>query len=324
MSKLIIRNHDDAWRAFDWLCGESADIHGIAFENCVMTVDASEPIEGLRKHKGFIALQMAIRRQFCWLKHGSRHLRRLSPSDVAATEIDVVYHPNGRHIRYDLTRPLNALAGVVEQWDEYGPPWRSRTRDLFAVNLRQLGGKVESWPHAARDVGLAFNAGLTRKDKRRLGQLGIVMAALVWIAPAVLHEGLTFVSQRLDASAARQDKLAMSPKTAVVTKDGRDVKVTPAQLAKIETDIGAQRRQALSLISDNIETPLQRFIVAEAETAWPAVLEMAPPSAGTLTVNDVPLRSTVAKAGAKAMRKASKQNHDADRGWVTSVVPNDA
>ncbi len=319
MSRLTIRNYHDAWRAFDLLCGEGGRHVRIWFENCVTTVDSSEPIDGIRKAKGFIALQVAIRRQFCWLKHGSRYLGRLSPADRAATEIDVEYHPNGRHIRYDLTRALNALAGAVEQWDEYGPPWLSRTGDLFTANLQRLGAKVETWPQAARDVGVAYIGSLTPKDRRGIGRLAVVMCALVVIVPEIVPEGLSFIAKRWDAVAAHQERMVLAEPTTVVTTDGRHAKLSAAEMAKIDRDLDAENMRVGSIISDNIETPLLSFVVAEAEMARPALLDMAP-SWGTITINGLPLQAATAKAGAKAMRKAAKQKRDVGTGWITTTT----
>jgi hypothetical protein len=321
MSRLTIRNYGDAWRAFDLLCNDATQNVGIWFDNCLVTVDASAPIEGMRKARGFMALQVAIRRQFCWLKHGSRNIGRLSPADRAATEIGVEYHPNGRHIRYDLTRALNALASTVEQWDEYGPPWLDRTDNLFAVTVDKLASKVETFPHAARDVGVAFVASLTQKNRKALGRLAIIMGALALMAPTVIPESLKFASQRMDAASARQERMAIAERTTVVRSDGREAKLSDAQVAELEHGIDAEKMRVGALISDNIETPLLSFVVAEAEIARPSLLEMAPASWGTITINGVELRSEAAKAGAKAMRKATKQKREAGAGWVTKTIP---
>jgi hypothetical protein len=58
--------------------------------------------------------------------------------------------------------------------------------------------------------------------------------------------------------------------------------------------IAAERARTRILISDNIEMPLLKFVVAEAEGAMPALLGMAP-ERGTITINGTQVSEDAAK-----------------------------
>ena len=80
-----------------------------------------------------------------------------------------------------------------------------------------------------------------------------------------------------------------------------------------------ERRRVRMLISDNIEQPLLRFIVADAEAARPALLAMAPES-GMIAINGERMTAEEARAGAKLMRKSAKAKRD-NGAWRTEIIP---
>jgi hypothetical protein len=106
----------------------------------------------------------------------------------------------------------------------------------------------------------------------------------------------------MDAYAARQERLAMKEKTTVVTYMGKETKLKSTDLAKIEEGIAVERARTRMLISDNIEMPLLKFVVAEAEGATPALLSMAPEH-GTITINGTPVSAETAKGGCQGDAK---------------------
>jgi hypothetical protein len=148
--------------------------------------------------------------------------------------------------------------------------------------------------------------------------LPVVMAALAFMVPGLARETLTFAANRMDAYAARQERLAMKERTTVVSYTGREAHLRPTDLAKKEEGIAGERSRTRRLISDNIEMPLLKFVVAEAEGAMPALLSMAPEH-GTITINGTPVSAETAKGGAKAMRKLAKVKRD-NGGWSTEVI----
>ena len=80
----------------------------------------------------------------------------------------------------------------------------------------------------------------------------------------------------------------------------------------------AERQRVRMLVSDNIDQPLLRFVVAEAEAAHPALLGMAPKE-GTLAINGAEFSFGEAKAGDAKLRRHAKQRRNED--WQTIVIP---
>lgn len=319
MSTFTVRNPADAWQAMQLLCAEGGEHIKIRFENYFLTVDASSPIDGMRSAEFFIALQRAIRHEHCMVKYGKRSLRGLTEQDRRDTKVGVSYHPENTRIVYDLTGALNARAKAVEDWDERGPIGAERTQSLIAGSEKEEGKNKESWPRTARELGLAYIRKSGARDLRTIGLAAVLAAAMAHALPNIVYEGLTFVAERWDASAAHQYRMAMKDRTTIVTFQSRDAKLGHTELAKMEHEVDGARARTRALISDNIEQPLVRFVVAEAESVRPALLDMAP-KWGTITINGAAMNGETARAGAKLLRKAAKSKRD-NGGWVTQTVP---
>ena len=219
-----------------------------------------------------------------------------------ATEIVAHHHRNGRMIRYDVTSPLNAMAQVVAEWDEHGPVHINRTQSLFAAPKK--GAPKESWPRTVREVAPGFFGGMASRDRRILGQTIVLGLAAVILGKAFISESFEVLGPPVGAYV--QATLRGMEPTSVAMPDGKPANLDATQLAEVENSVDHERQKVRMLISDNIEVPLMRFVVVEAEAVRPALLAMAGDS-GNITINGASFSAAQAHAGARLLRKRSEE-----------------
>ena len=312
MSAVTVRGYDDAWQVMDRLAAGGEPLK-IKFSNCYVDVENTVRIAAQASAQASIMLQKAVRREFSWLKYGKRNAW-LNPMERKATEIVAHHHRNGRMIRYDVTSPLNAMAQVVADWDEHGPVHINRTQSLFAAPKK--GAPEESWPRTVREVAPGFFGGMASCDRRILGQTMVMGLAAVVLGKAFISESFEVLGPPVGAYA--QATLLGKEPTTVAMPDGKPANLDATQLAEVENSADHERQKVRMLISDNIEVPLLRFVVVEAEAVRPALLAMVGDS-GNITINGASFSAAQAHAGAKLLRKRSKERRDS--GWQTEVLP---
>ena len=192
MATFAVRGYDDAWQVMDLLSADGGVDLKVKFADCFIDIETTARIAGQASAQAFIMLQRSMRQQFSWLKYGKRNAR-LDPREKKATEIIPHYHRSGRVIRYDVTGPLNAMAGAVEEWSEHGPVHVDRAMNLFAVPNKSERG--ESWERTVREVAPAYFKGMTSTDKRKLGMYALITVAAVALGGLVIKETFNVISE---------------------------------------------------------------------------------------------------------------------------------
>lgn len=311
VSAITVDSYGAAWRVLDLLAAGEKGLK-LSFKDCFIDVQSTSRIAMHASASAGIILQRAFRAQYSLLKYGKRNAR-LDARDKELTEVIPRYHPNGRMIRYDISAPLNAMATVVEEWDEHGPVHIDRTMSLFAAPRDKQ--PEESWRRTVREGVVAFFNGMKSADKRELGKFAVLAIAASWLGYQAIKLTIDMIDEPVTAY-VQQQLLGPEP-TRVVTADGKEAKLPAKQIAQVEHDIEARRQRAQLLIADNVEQPLLRFVVAEVETARPALLAMAPDS-GNITINGETFIGPQAKAAATKLRKHSKRRRQ--EGWQTTVI----
>lgn len=147
--------------------------------------------------------------------------------------------------------------------------------------------------------------------------VGVTLAALAYVTPGVVHEGLAYWSTQQQADRDHAYRMKRANHTTIVTHTGKTARIDADQQRAVEKDIEGKRELARSLISENIDEPLLRFVAREAETIQPDLLDMAP-RWGTLTIDGVPINAPSARQGAKVLRKALRERPSGS--WRTTTT----
>jgi hypothetical protein len=292
------------WRAF-------ADFRFVDYP--VLSVVASEALDGVACARAVAALQALARRIYSVLKYGRP--RRLTKKERAEVKIRVKHLDEDHRLDVDFTRPLNASLRALDQWDERALHHASVRGGMFA----HPPGKKESWERTARESILAINAGLSRKDRRQILMLGMLLIAGLVGEAIYFKESFAHDLAAQEASYKHQRTMAELERTSIVTCSGERGQPGKA-LRELEQQLDNDARRARMLVSGEIDHPLLRFVAAEAKPAQASLLDLAP-SHGWLSINGFKLSSEQAAVGAKAARKQIARNKPAavGDGWTVIV-----
>jgi hypothetical protein len=146
-----------------------------------------------------------------------------------------------------------------------------------------------------------------------MGLAAIIAGSLAYVDTKNSSASLSHALAMQKEQNAQQLRLAELDRLTVVTKSG--AMVAPAAARAIERGIEADTRKLRSSANFDEGGPYYQFVTA-AEHARPALLELARHS--TIDINGLTINAQVAKAAAKAMRRAP------DHGWDAVVRPTKA
>lgn len=314
MITCTVRSFDDAIAVLKAVA--TGTVSRLRFVDCRIVVDLSNPIDRALSAQVFLDLQKTLRRQYCWLKYGKRRVGELSRAELSATEVAEYYAPDGRCVVYDVTRPLNTLADTVDQWGNAGPQWRNRTRDLFAADHEAradtLKTIVKGWGDRILDKASPAQA-------VQVAKFAILATFLHFTAPIMQSQYLQHVSERYDKETNRQERLALVERTTVLTYSGSRAEMGEPQKAALEMSIHNDRTMMRHLISDTIEMPLPRFVVAEAERGMASVLKLVPKN-GSASINGAEITYNAAKNAQRLQKKPRKVQPTE---WITVTKRSD-
>jgi hypothetical protein len=305
-----VRSFDDARAALDAFCSGAWNNVRLSFENCRIVVDNTDPIDRAISAHVFLELQRTMRRQYCWLKYGKRRVVELTQAEKIATEVGEWRAPDGRSVVYDVTKPLNTLAATVDEWGAMGPPWRNQTRDLFASDP---GSGADTWKSIVKGWGDRTLDKVTPTQAAAMATFAILATFVHYTAPILYSQHLEHVSERYEKETNRQERLALAERTTVVTYSGSRAGMGEPQKAALEMSIKNDRAVVRHFISDNIEMPLPRFVVAEAERGMASVLKLVP-TGGSASVNGAEINHKAAKEAQRLLKKRKKPKPGE---WVT-------
>jgi hypothetical protein len=316
MSVNVLRNHAELVGA----CA-SFEIHGrtfsdYCFENFpVLSLSASEAIDGVASSRAVAVLQSATRRFYALLKYG--YPRRLRKKERAEARIDVRHFDGDSRLEIDFTGPMNAALlassrrAAELRWPEY--------RRLAAYKQSEVSGGSEGPWRTARECLLRLIDGLEPPDKRLVLMFAITLFAGVVGSGLYFKEATAYQLGALDRNHSHQLKMAELEHTTIVTHTGGPV-VRNGAIKVMEREVDQEMKTARMLVGGEIDHPLLQFVASEAHKVQPALLQLAPPH-GWLEVNGFRITSAQAAAFEKAARQQIARDRAAaiENGWIPVV-----
>lgn len=281
---------------------ESQDMPTVRFVGWPKVVATVPEGIGVESGRAVAAIEKLIHRQYCALKYGTFRLRHLTKADRAATRLDVTY-PDPTRMVVDLSRPATAMAAVARARGDADGQFSESQGGLFR---NPDGQSNESWPRAAREIGLEVVRKVTPAKAALLATRALIVAGLVLASPTLWSETLKHRQVMQQQADSHQVRLAELERTTIIAQAGKPA--APAAHHAVERAIDADAQNMRALVSSDYSGPFYRFINA-AEYARPALLDLARTS--TIDVNGLTLDARTAKALAKAIRRTPGSGWDA-------------
>jgi hypothetical protein len=148
----------------------------------------------------------------------------------------------------------------------------------------------------------------------------VLAFAMMW--GSVQHHEVRLADARVPERLAHQLQMKELDRTTIVRLDGTRATHTAAVEKALNAEKAAEQRKLKLLSEMELEHPLVRFVVAEAEEALPLVLGLAPRT-GTTAFNGERMPAQAIRAWAKQLQQASLAKRRANGGWITKVRRDD-
>jgi hypothetical protein len=260
-------------------------------------------------------LQRAIERQFAALKY-ARNRRALTKADKAAVEIDVTHHLGDKGITIDLTRAANASAHIVARAADAGT-FEHTLRSLFDATKIAVGGHLETVGAVVQLGSRLIDRGSPR-DVRHWGFALIISSCIAFAGVAAFAVGMKTALEWHKEDNAHQERMIALNGPAVAGANGANAGISRQAQKALAAQTAAEHQEARLVAADELKDPLSRFVVAEAESTRPALLQMVALT-GNISINGFEIPAPVALSGAKALKKKQKALRAEIGPWLTTL-----
>lgn len=307
MDTFLVRSEEHMLRALLGLDGKNfLDVKFVGYP--LMLIDADDRIDdAMRNRRRLDGIQSAVERQYCLIKYGTRDLRRLRAPEREAVHVPAVPTRGGKQLLLDFSNAANAILAAIRENLWKAGSWKPGP-DLLADVARYGGGLAATGVAAVMELG--------PERLLRVATYGVVGFALAW--GSVQSLGVYLDDARVPERLAHQERMKELDRTTIVRLDGTRATQTAALEKVLNAEKDAEQRKLKLLSEMQLEHPLVRFVVAEAEEARPLVLGLAPRT-GTTAFNGDRMPAQAIRAWAKQLQQASREKRKGAGGWITEV-----
>ncbi|MEO8422224.1 MAG: hypothetical protein ABI457_13625 [Hyphomicrobium sp.] len=305
MNTFMVRSEEDALRALLGLnSNHFLDMKFVGYP--LMLIDAEDRIDAMRNRRRLDGIQAAVERQYCLIKYGTRDLRRLRAPEREAVHVPAVPLRGGKQMLLDFSNAANAMLAAIRENLWKAGSWKPGP-DLYAA-LGNYG--------ALAATGIATVKELGPERLQRIAVLAVLVGMPIW--GAVEGYEAYLADQRVPERLAHQERMKELDRTTIVRLDGTRATQTAALEKALTAENDAEQRKFKLLSEMELEHPLVKFVVAEAEEARPLVLGLAPKT-GKTAFNAREMPAQAIRAWAKQLQQASLAKRRRDGGWITEV-----
>ena len=299
MATYVIRSAGDVFTALQGINAVEDDLPVIRFDGFPRILITVPEGIGAGAATAINKIQKLVRREYCYWRHGTTNLSKLTASDKRRTELHVEF-PHPTQMLMDFSRAATAMADAVRvRCATSGADLTGRLADLFSAKPK--------WG-AVRDVGLAIIRKATPEQVAKLAMTSIIVTGLVWSAPTLWRDYLHYSVEMQTEENAHQLRLAELERTKIIGGSGAAIASTAHQTAERELEFDSQRIR--KLLRAEYQGPFARFLQF-ADAVRPALLGLARDS--TIDFDGVTINAGAARFAARALKS------DPDYGWKAVV-----
>lgn len=325
VKELVVRNADDERRALAVLASPQghlvSNVHYAGWPICRLHAEA--PFDLVNAAPRIQDIRERVERQYCLIRYGTDDRRLMTDADKAAVKVNARFENNDRTLLVDLSQAMNgniAAARLRAMELSAGAP-----ADLFG-NLHADNddaaekGKAEygKW-HAAADVGKSIVNRLSSISLASVLMAAVVIGGIAWTCVKYHEVNLNHELESKKEDNAQQLKIAELNQRSITGQDGRPVALTGVAKERLAREEAVDLRHVALLSKMELEHPLVRFVSAQSLDGVASALDAAPET-GKVWVNGAELRSAIAGAAAKKLRKSAQARRDGGA-WITEIIP---